>query len=150
MSASSKRERIIVDVVNTLADLSWVKRMERQKLTLDELKNFATTQLPLIGVIGSLPNPRENTRSARKVPDTFISDLGIDIICYGLDNVNPDSTISNYFDDIWKVLFALEFNSSLGVITVDVKPTAQQAMWKPYFAFVLKYVVTYSHTKGGI
>jgi len=150
MSANSKRELLLETVRTALADIEWVAKVERQKLTIEELKNLATTQLPYLGMVGSLPDPRENTRGGARSADSFISDLAITIVCYGTDNVNPDSTISTYLDDLWRTLFALEYDRSLQVIKVDVQPTTQQANWKPYFAFVIKYVVTYAHDKGGI
>lgn len=150
MSDNSKREQILEVVRTALETLTWVKAVKRQKLTLEQLKQFAATQLPLIGMIGSLPDPRENKRSARQPADSFISDLSIDLICYGLDNVAPDTTISKHLDDLWVLLFSLTYPRPCQVVRVDVRPTPQQAIWSPYYAFAIKYVVTYAHDKGGI
>lgn len=150
MSENSKREGILTAIETALHDLSWVNKVERQKLTMEELKNLATTQLPYLGMVGSLPNPRENPQGRSRKPDHFISDLSVNIVCYGMDNTSPDSSVSNYLDDMWAVLFAIDFSRNLSVIKVDVQPTVQQANWKPYFAFSINYVVTYAHDKGGI
>lgn len=149
MSTNSKRENILSTVETALHDLEWVRAIKRQKLTLAQLKEFATTQLPLIGMLGDLPDPRENKRS-RGVSDAFISDMSISLVCYGLDNETPDTKISNYLDDLWRILFAINYPRACKVISVDVRPSVQPAIWSPYFAFAIKYVVTYAHDKGGI
>lgn len=150
MATGSKRELILETVESSLQSISWVQTVQRQKLTPEELKNFATTQLPLLGVMGKLPNPKEKFRSNRGPSDGFISDLGIDIICYGNDNVSPDTTISNYLDDLWANLFSITFPKRCKVSGVNVSPNTRLSIWKPYFVFGINYVVTYAHDKGGI
>lgn len=150
MSANSKREMILTHVEEVLNDVPWVKQVKRQKLTLDQLKNFATTQLPLIGMLGGLPDPKEVKRSGRGQPDVFISSIGIDVVSYGLDNTAPDTAISTQLDDLWRILFAMDFPKACKVISTEVSPTPQTAIWPPYYAFSIKYIVTYAHDKGGV
>jgi hypothetical protein len=148
MGTNSRREAILNLIQTAMEEQDWIKKVQRQKLSVADLKNFATTQLPLLGLVGSLPVPRENTRSPREVADNFISDLSVDIVFYGFDNVTPDSSISEYMDDLWPVLFNISFPKY--VISAKVNPTQMTAIWKPYYAFSLKYIVTYNHNRGGI
>jgi len=150
MATGSKRENIILQLKSELETISSIKTVQRVRPSLDELSTFSSAQLPLIAMESGLPLPVQK-KSAR-VPgnvDIFISKLGIKIVCYALENVNPDSLISNLADDIWKKVYADPTHNSLSLET-EILPEIQAAIWPPYIAFYFKINLIYDHTSGGI
>ena len=152
MALNSKRERILVALVTELeaiAALSTVNRI--QPAGLSSLKGYAETQLPLVAVCGQLPRPtqKRTTRTGHTV-DKVISVLGVRLFVYALDNVTPDSTISNLADDIWAKLLADETHGFKWVLGTEIEPNINTAVWDPYCAVNLQVNIEYLHDKGGI
>ena len=156
MAVNSKREQILVKVTSNMEDISSINRVERVRPSFADLGNFAGTQLPLVAVVGKLPKP-EPKRSGRisGLVGKFVSDLGVDLFCYAMDNVNPDSTVSDLTDDIWaKVhsdpnLITDDYPDGL-TLQVDVVPEVKVGTWDPYVVFKIGCVYKYVHTTGGI
>ena len=150
MAANSMREQIIVYVQNKVTELSSIKTVSRVKQTYSDLQQFAITQLPLIAVVGRLPQPVEKVSSRTRVNiDLIISELPIDLYVYFQDKVNPDETLSNLLDDLWSKLYEDEEMGGLvtsTLLTADEEPE----YWEPFVAFRMMVRVKYKHTTGGI
>jgi len=152
VALNSKRERILVALVAELVDLPSIKTVDRmQPAGLSSLKGYAETQLPLVCVCGQLPRPtqKRSTHTGHTI-DKVTSVLGINLFVYALDNVNPDSTISNLTDDIWAKLLADETHGFKWVLGTDIAPNINTAVWNPYCAVNMQVNVEYLHDKGGI
>lgn len=151
MAANSKREQItgkVVSLLTGLASISTVKRV--QPTGLSALQSYASTQLPLAVVLAGLPVPKEKYSQQARNLDTVISDLGIDIFVYAMDNVNPDSTISTLVDDIWALLYADITQGFNWVHSTRLMPEPATGIWDPYCGFNIRAIITYQHSKGGI
>lgn len=156
MAANSKRELIILELVNNIEDISSINTVERVRPNFADLGNFAETQLPLVAVVGKLPKPVPK-RSGRQtgIVDKFISDLEIDLFCYAMENVNPDSKVSDLADDLWAkihsdpTLITDDYLKGL-TLQVDVMPEIQVGIWDPYVVFKMVCIYKYVHTIGGI
>lgn len=150
MAANSKREQIILQVKRELETLRSIKTVCRSRPSLTELSTFSSTQLPLLAIESSLPSPvqKPSFRFPGKV-DLFISNLEIKVFCYELENVNPDSVISNLADDLWVKVYEDPQHNGLCLKT-DILPQIKTAIWHPYIAFFFKINLTYQHTTGGI
>lgn len=150
MSVNSIRENIILQIRTELETLESIKTVRRIRPSLNELSSFPSTQLPLIAVESGLPSPIQKKSSRIPgVTDNFISELIINIFCYALENVNPDSLISNLADDIWNVLYLDPLHNNL-CLSTNIYPQLQTAIWHPYIAFSFKTTLTYIHTRKGI
>jgi len=156
MAKNSKRELILLKVVDLMESISSIVTVERIRLGFNDLGNYSGEQLPLIAVVGSLPKPRPK-KSGRTpgVSDAFISSINIDIYCYAMDNENPDSLVSNLADDIWAkvwsdpILTTTKYPKGL-TIDLDVDPEIKVGIWDPYIVFKIACVYKYVHGIGGI
>lgn len=150
MGAGSKREQIILQLKSELEEISSIKTVQRIRPSLDELSSFSSAQLPLIAMESGLPLPvqKKSSRLQGNV-DTFISKLEIKVVCYALENVDPDSLISNLADDMWAKIYADPRHNNLCLET-EIEPQIQTAIWHPYIAFYFKVSLLYDHTTGGI
>lgn len=151
MAANSKREQLlnkVVSLMEGLASISTVKRV--QPTGFEQLKAYATTQLPLAVVLGGLPVPREKFSNRTRKLDVVHSDLGVDIFVYAMDNITPDSTISSLADDIWVALYEDITQGFKWVLGTRVIPEPATGIWEPYCGLNMRAVITYQHTKGGI
>ena len=150
MALNSKREQILEAIKGKLTELSSITTVERVRPSFDDLDSIANTQLPLIAIVGKLPKPVQKLSSrVQGQPDKFVSALGVEVICYAMDNVTPDSTVSNLADDIGAKLFEdPTYNKLLQKIEVD--PEVQIGIWDPYVVFKMVCSATYIHGTGGI
>ena len=156
MADNSKRELIILELISNIEDISSIVTVERVRPSFADLGNFAETQLPLVAVVGKLPKPFPK-RSGRQtgVVDKFVSDLEIDLFCYAMDNVNPDSKVSDLVDDLWAKIYSdptLITDDYLDGLTlqVEVMPEIQIGVWDPYVIFKIVCTYKYVHGTGGI
>ena len=156
MADNSKRELIILELISNIEDIGSIVTVERVRPSFADLGNFAETQLPLVAVVGKLPKPVPK-RSGRQtgVVDKFISDLEIDLFCYAMDNVNPDSKVSDLADDLWAKIYSdpiLITDDYLDGLTlqVEVMPEIQIGIWDPYVIFKIVCTYKYVHGTGGI
>ena len=152
MADNSRREQILVKVVNDIADIAAIKQVTRvQPNTIDDIRRYSSGQMPLVAVIGGVPQPTEHISSrTRGGVDVVVSKLVVDLFCYFMDNETPDSTLSSLLDDIWAALY---FDQTLGfkwVKGLQLDPKVEIAAWPPYVAFSLTMNVNYFHTTGGI
>lgn len=155
MAVNSRREQIIVHIVDLIKDLSSIKTVKRVRQTYSELQQFAVTQLPLVAVVGRLPLPtvpgggRSSHRSTRTCMDVFISELVVDLFVYGQELKNPDVLISNLADDLWRTLYTDQTKGKL-VIDTWVLFEEEPEFWHPFVAFKVSAKMKYTHTTGGI
>ena len=153
MASDSKRERLIVSVVQALKGLADVKEIRRQRPDLDQLKELPNTLLPLLAVTAGLPVPDRhwNERQPTRTADMFKSDLLVEAVLYDLlyEDSEYDSRVSSLADDMWVILHADQTWGKLAVQTT-VDPDAEVAVWDPYLAFKMKLTITYIHGIGGI
>jgi hypothetical protein len=153
MADNSKRERIIVYVVDLLETLASINTVVRVKQTYQELENFSGPQMPVAAVVGRLPVPSTSGMqthiSRRTSVDIIISDLAIDVFVYGQDNVAPDTLVSNLADDLWALLYQ---DQKMGGLVVETRLILDEEneFWHPYVAFKLTVQVKYKHDTGGI
>lgn len=150
MAENSKREGLILRVIEELGTITWVSHIRRVRPTMEELTNYPGTMLPLLTVEAGLPVPVEKKSS--RVPgkvDVFRSDLSVDIFCYALENETPDVVISNYLDDIWAKMY--EDGTKNGMcLSTTVTPRAEKLVFLPYTAFSVNVILNYLHTTNGI
>lgn len=157
MAANSKREQILLQVVSeveTLIDDGTVKTVSRRLPEgIEELDRYASTQLPLVVVMGQLPRLLEvhgGNRSNRSADCKLVKwSLPVGVYGYFMDNENPDTTLSSFADDLFRVLNADPSKGGLAIET-RVLPDAQIGIWDPYVAFKFLVEVHYVHTLGGI
>lgn len=156
MATDSKRELILSEVVDLIESLDSIMAVKRTRLSFADLGNFTGPQLPLVAVVGSLPDPTPHI-SGRQASgsDMFISSLSVDLSCYAMDNENPDTTISNLADDLWAKIYSsprletTDYPRGL-VLGVAVKPELKTGIWDPYVVFKMACIYKYVHGIGGI
>jgi hypothetical protein len=151
VAENSKRERILLSVVAALESLTSIKMVKRvQPTTLDDIRKYAATQMPLISVIGGVPQPVEHKSSRRPGGvDVIISDLEVELFIYFMDMHEPDSTLSLLLDDIWTRLYTDQTFDGLS-IGLSINPRVSIASFEPYVAFSILLTIRYIHTTGGI
>lgn len=150
MAIDSKREKIILRIVEELQTVSWVEQVKRVRPTMVELESYPGTMLPLLTVEAGLPVPIEK-KSSRKPGEiqAVISNLTVKVFCYILENENPDSIISNYLDDLWSKMYEDVLKGGLCIETI-VKPQMDVLIMFPYTAFSINVTLTYLHTTNNI
>jgi len=156
MAENSRRELMLIEVVDTIEELSSIREVKRTRIGFNDLGMYSGEQLPLVAVVGKLPKPTPK-RSGRApgISDKFVSDLGVELTCYAMDNVNPDSTVSNLADDLWAKIYSNptlvtdDYSDGLA-IQLDVEPEIQVGIWDPYVVFKMNCVYKYIHGTGGI
>lgn len=152
MAANSKRERILLKLVEELKSLRTIKFVDRvQPQGIADLQKYPVTQMPLAVVLGRLPSPeyKLSTRTGHTV-DKVKSTLGVDILVYAQDNVTPDSTISLLADDVWTKLLSDETHGFKWVLGTHIIPETNVGVWDPFCAFSMLVNIQYMHTKEGI
>lgn len=152
MASNSRREQVLLAVISLLEDISSISSVKRvQPNSVDDIRRYSSSQMPLAVVIGGIPQPKEHRSGrGRGQVDLFISTMKVEVFVYFMDNTNPDSTISSLLDDLWAALYT---DQTLGLqfcngLVVDPKVTT--AAWTPYGAFSVNIMVEYFHTIGGI
>jgi len=156
MAINSKREQILEALENNINDIPAIVKVKRVQLAFADLENFAGTQLPLVAVVGKLPSPSPH-RAGRStgLHDKFISTLTIELFCYAMDNVNPDTLVSNLADDLWAkihsdtTLITEAYPKGL-TLEVVVSPEVTVGIWDPYVVFKMNCSYKYVHGTGGI
>ena len=156
MAANSKREQILEAIKTLMMDLHSIVTVDRTRPSFADLGNYAESQLPLIAIVGGLPSPDPKWSGREyKTADVIISDLAVELICFAMDNVTPDSTVSNLVDDIWAkvysdpLLITDAYPEGL-TLRVDVTPETKVGIWDPYVVFKMVCMYKYTHTMGGI
>jgi len=155
MAANSKRERIILQVVSEMESLipSVLRTVKRQlPAGIEDLDRFASTQLPLACVLGLLPEKESlqgGNRGTSADCSLVKSKLDVQVFGYFMDNVTPDSTLSNLADDFYRVLNADPSKNGLAIGT-EVLPDSNVGNWEPYVAFKFVCRVTFIHSLGGL
>lgn len=150
MAENSIREQIIENVILTLDNIPEISHVARIKLGFSDLDSVAQTQMPYASVCAGLPSGTLKTSSMKQGDiGRIISELNIEIVVYGIDNHNPDKTISSLVDDIWKELYIDPQRGNLAIST-EVKTDLETGIFNPYYAFSLNCIVNYIHSIGGI
>jgi len=146
MALNSVREQIINHVVSTLTGVESLSYVNRRRMTdLDELKSVPTTQLPYISVTGGLPEPQQK-QSGRRYGNVEVvrSMLAVEIVCYQLAPVDPDTVLSNLLDDIWSALYADQTRGGIALGT-ELIPQVEPVFIQPYILFRVVCNVSYMH-----
>lgn len=152
MAGNSIREQILVGIKTGLESLDSIKTVVRQQpSTIEELKAYAITQLPLAAMVGGVPVPTEHRKTNRRgnQVDVFTSVLRIQFFFYFMNRVDPDTQLSSILDDFWVLMYSDQTRSDLAIST-DLEPQVSVAVWDPYVAFSVVAKVAYIHDIGGI
>lgn len=152
MAANSKRENILVAFKALLEGLPSVKKVDRRQPTSPEdLRRVAGTQMPMVAMIGGVPQPKEHIsgRGPGGV-DVVISNLSVALFVYFMDNATADSTLSDIMDDVWAKVYSDQTLGFKYVTQITISPNTEVAVWEPYVAFSMNIKITYHHTTGGI
>lgn len=154
MAENSKREQIITKLVENLKALPDIRTVERNHPSFEELKQFAPTQFPVIGVLGGLPSPllEANHRGGRVGPIGPIrSDMIVQLQFVACVNQDYDKWISYYLDEIWAAVYG---DPKLGgknwVDKITIEPDIQTGFDPPYIVFFCDVTVTYIHDTTGV
>jgi hypothetical protein len=152
MAENSIREQLLVGLKTSLESLDSIKTVIRnQPSTIEELKSYAATQLPLIAMVGGVPVPvehRTTTEKGNKV-DVFTSVLQVMFYFYFMNRVDADSQLSSLLDDFWVLIYSDQTRGDLALST-DLEPKVEVAVWDPYVAFSVVGKIAYIHEIGGI
>jgi hypothetical protein len=146
MALNSIREQVINNVVTTLEGVESIAHVSRKRMTdLDELQSVPTTQLPYMSVTGGLPEPIQK-QSGRRTGNVEVvkSILTVEIVCYHLAPVDPDTVLSNLLDDIWAALYAEQTRGGIALGT-ELIPQVEPVFIQPYILFRVVCNVTYLH-----
>ena len=152
MAENSIREQILVGLKTDLETLDSIRQViRRQPSGIEELKNYAATQLPLAAMVGGVPIPVEHrkTRTKGNEVDIFTSIMQVDFFFYFLNRDDPDTQLSNILDDFWRLIYGNQTRSGL-VLSTDLEPKVNIAVWDPYVAFSVTGKIKYIHDTGGI
>jgi hypothetical protein len=141
-------------MVNLISSITAFTKVVRVRPTFEDLDNFAATQLPLVAITAELPDPTPKDNAMNQGhPQQFISSMKISLYVYVLDNETPDTTVGNYADEIWRVLFSdPTFGSGRNALTLGIRvnPEVTVGYFDPYVVFCVNCTVRYVHTTGGI
>lgn len=150
MAENSIREQIIENTITAIEDIPGIAHVARKKLGFDDMASISQAQMPYAAIAAGLPNGTLK-RSNMKAGDVqkIISELVIEIIIYGVDNINPDSSISSLADDVWAKLYEDPQRGGL-CISSEVKAEIETGIFDPYFVFSLNYIAQYVHTTQNI
>jgi len=147
MAANSKRERIILNVVSTLEDISTLTTIQRTRPAFNDMGNLdlVAANLPLAAVIGKAPVPEGNISSQDNAEYIyFTSELPIEISVYAAATSSPDSVVSTLMDDIWVELHKDLTRGSYALMT-SVEMEVDEGLNHPYVIFRMNITVTYTH-----
>jgi len=151
MAKNSIREQILVyHETNIVKRVGVIANVIRVLPTVSDLQQFATTQFPLLAIVGGLPVPTEkvSARDGSKV-DVIISELTIKNFVYLQERENVDSIISEVADDMWKKCYADETYGGLALTTL-LSFEEDVVYYDPFVAFLLVSKIKYKHNSGGI
>lgn len=146
---SSKRERIILADLAIVQSIQEIKTVQRTMPSYKDLSSFATTQLPVVAVVGRFPVPENKFSTRTGQVDQCISKLKVDIYCYLIANTDSDSELSNIMDEFWRILYLNPTRDNLVINTV-LEPKENNEYWAPYIAFQITCIHKYQHDPGGI
>lgn len=152
MADNSIREQILKKLVSKMEDIPAISTVKRvQPSDIKELQNYASTELPLVSVVGSLPDPQPHVSTRRRgdIDDLFNSELSVQITVWFMNRVDPDSQLSSLADDIWSKLYEDQLLDGL-TISLSVHPRVEVAVWDPYVGFNVVVKTNYIHGTGGI
>ena len=147
------REQLILADKAIVETVDFIKTVKRSMMKYEDLKKFASTQIPVGAVVGMLPKAEHYHRSGRQreIIDKIQSSLIVDIFVYFQNTTvdTMDTEVSEHANTLFAALFA---DSSRGDLcletTVDIKP--DYAYWDPFVAFTVQVSHLYVHTTGGI
>lgn len=144
----------VVEDVQTLVTDGTIKTVSRRLPEgIEDLDRYASTQLPLVVVMGKLPRLIEihgGNRSNHSADCQLVKwALPVEVFGYFMDNSDPDSTLSSFADDLFRVLNVDPSKGSLALGT-KVMPEPEVGIWDPYVAFKFLVEIQYVRTLGGI
>jgi len=153
MAENSYREQILDRVRITLEAIVSIRTVKRKILSsINELKEIAFPQFPIICMTGGLPVPKDRgyvTLKESGQSSKVRSVLSIELRTYGINRTDPDTEISTLADDLWKKLYADPTVGGLAE-SVIVKPNPRIMFLEPFFRFDMIYDVEYIHDTDNI
>ena len=150
---TSIREQLIVADLAIVNSVSFIKTVKRSMMKYEDLKKFASTQIPVGAVVGRLPMVQKYHRSGRQreVIGQIESSLVVDVFVYFQNTTvdTMDTEVSEKANAMFNALFADSSRNGLCLeTTVDIKP--DYLYWDPFVAFTVKISHLYIHTTKGI
>jgi len=150
---TSIREQLIVADKAIVDSVSFIKTVKRSMMKYEDLKKFASTQIPVGAVVGRLPKAEEYHRSGRhrEIIGQISSSLIVDVFVYFQNTTVEmmDTEVSEKANELFAALFADSSRNGLCLeTTVDIKP--DYLYWDPFVAFTVQISHLYIHTTGGI
>jgi hypothetical protein len=150
MADGSKRELILENIATVLSAVSGMGKVERRHPEFRELQQFANTQLPYCGILGSLPDPKDEIyRGGQAKIIQFDSVLYADILFFAMEPENPDKKISYWADEIWAALYA-DITRGGNATYTKIKPQIETGYQHPYIVFWMTAECRYLHDSTGI
>lgn len=151
MGSNTFRERIILADKVIIESVSFVQKVVRTLKAYEDLSNYANTQLPLVALVGGLPDPNNHVSMQNGQVDQSMSVLTNHVVVYfeETDEEIADQKVSSYADDMWAAFYVDPTRGGLCVFT-EVKMNPNWETWDPYVAFEMSIIHHYQHTTGGI
>lgn len=154
MADNSKREQIIEKIVSNIEAIEDVRTVKREHPSFDDLKQFAPTQFPVVGVLGGLPKPDQDkhygTNSIGRVGHVK-SVLNVELQFVHYAQTDFDKKISYYLDELWAAIHAdLTLGGKKWILGITVDPDIQTGIEPPYIAFFMDVSIRYFHDISGI
>lgn len=144
----SKREQIILKVVEILENVQCVRTVKRKHpVDLSELQDTPTTILPIIGVTGGLPEVQKTWNSSGGLSEKAISsNLRLTISFFAHEPKEPDSKISQYLNELWVAIYSDQLLDGLAHDMLSISPSIEEAVIPPYIGFYLDVDIQYIHS----
>lgn len=142
----NRREIITLGIIAALENVSSITTVTRKKVLLEEFEDIPATQLPYASVMSGLPDPQDtrfSTRLQGKIKD-IRSELLTTVTVFGLDNEDPDSTISSLLQDIWAAIF-VDYRRGNHALQTTIRPEVRTGIFDPYYAFEIVVATEYLH-----
>jgi hypothetical protein len=150
--STSTREAIAEHVKELVEALPDFQKVVRRVPAYEELRAFAITEFPVVGIQAGLPVPAEKASArVQAQKDLITSDLEVAVYCYLMDSDDDtaDTAVSTYLNTLWRTLYA---DRTFGNRVLDMRlaPAAEVSRWAPFVAFKLSCLVRYLHTIGEV
>jgi len=159
MAENSRREQIIVAIKGLIEGVEGIATVERMLPNEEDLRNYAPTQFPLVGILGSLPAPLDEAHHGGNrvgAIGPIRSEMQVALYFVDAPGADYDEKISYWADELWAAVYSsqdLGLTDSDGrkyVLKVTVDPEISTGIDPPYIAFMLNAKIRYMHSVSGI
>ena len=148
MATDSIKELITQNLVDTVGAVASVKVVRRTKADLDEIEEFAVTQLPAVAIeeegFSSEYHWRPGVpRDGKQKADRKETEVQFVLTLYVLDNQTPEETLNDIMDDIIR---AVDEDPSRGGLAYRTEcREGERGAVPPIRAQNIKAAVSYRH-----